>query len=221
MKIAENNVAILAYTLTTDDGKKIIELIRNEHPRAFIFGANVLLEGFESKMIGLSAGDSFEFKLDPEQAYGPRDVFAVLDIPKDTFEVNGTIDKNVLLIGNEIPMMDNHGNKHIGVVVDINEDNVVMDFNHPLAGKELHFKGKVIEVREATREELDSLNHSCGCGNSCGCGSGEGKKESHGSCGCGSHNHDHDHAQAKDESCPTCGNAPEDQGKGIGSCRCS
>lgn len=202
MKIAENNVAVLAYTLTTDEGQNIIELIRREHPRAFLFGANILLEGFESKMMGLAAGDSFDFKLAPDQAYGSKDVYAILDIPRDTFKVNGAIDENVLLIGNEIPMMDNHGNRHTGVVIDINEANVVMDFNHPLAGKELHFKGEVIEVREATQTELDSLNHSCGCGNSCGCGSGGEKKDSHDNCGCGSHDHTH----VKDETCPTCGN---------------
>ncbi len=219
MKIAENKVAVLAYTMTTDGGRKIIELIRSEHPRAFIFGASVLLEGFEQAMMGLKAGDSFDFKLAPEQAYGPRDVYAVMDIPKDTFEVNGVIDEEALLIGNEIPMADNHGNRHLGVVVDTNEENVVMDFNHPLAGKELHFKGEVIEVREANQEEIDALNHSCGCGSSCGCSSSsdEKKNESHGGCGCGTH----EHAHADDDSCPTCGNAPEDQGKGIGSCRCS
>lgn len=219
MKIAEYKVAILAYTMTTDGGRKIIELIRSEHPRAFIFGAGILLEGFESEMMGLTASESFDFVLEAEKAYGPRDIYAVLDIPKDTFEVNGAIDESALLIGNEIPMMDNHGNRHNGVVVDVNEKAVVMDFNHPLAGKQLHFKGEIIEVREANQEELDSLNHSCGCGSSCGCRSGEKKNESTDGCGCGTNDHEHNHTE--DDSCPTCGNAPGNQGKGIGSCKCA
>lgn len=219
MEIAENKVAILSYTLTTDGGRQIIELIRREHPRAFIFGADVLLEGFESAMIGMKTGNAFDFTLKAEQAYGPKDTYAIMDLPKDTFEVDGKIDESAFLIGNEIPMSDNEGNRHVGVVIDIKEELIVMDFNHPMAGKDLHFRGEIIEVRDVTQDELDSLNHSCGCGNSCGCGSAENKNEKHGSCGCGSH--EHEHAHAEDESCPTCGNSPEDQGKGIGDCRCN
>ncbi|MCP4553636.1 MAG: peptidylprolyl isomerase [Bacteroidetes bacterium] len=198
MEIAENKVAILSYTLTTDGGRQIIELIRKEHPRAFIFGAGVLLEGFESAIMGMKTGNTFDFTLKAEQAYGPRDTYAIFNLPKNTFEVDGKIDESVFLIGNEIPMSDNEGNRHIGVVREIKEDAIVMDFNHPMAGKDLHFKGEIIEVRDVTQDELDSLNHSCGCGS-----------------------HEHENIHIEDESCPTCGNAPEDQRKNIGNCKCN
>lgn len=230
MNIDKYTVATLAYTLTTDNNRKIIEIIRSNHPKAFLFGAGILLPGFEAHLQGLKAGDSFDFTLEAEEAYGNKDPFAVLDIPKDTFSVNGVLDESLFIIGNEIPMADNYGNKHMGVVLEVNTDEIVMDFNHPLAGKTIHFKGEIQQVREASQEEIDSLNSSCGSG--CGCGSSTQEKEHqcdpereaageccHGDdskCGCKS---EKQRATAEDD-CSVCGNPPEDQGKGIGNCQC-
>ena len=230
MKIGKDIVATLAYTLTADNNRTIIEIIRKNHPKAFLFGYNILLEGFENQMMDKLAGDSFDFELTPEKAYGVKDPYAVLDIPRDTFEVNGKIDEKVLILGNKVPMRDNYGNEHIGVVLEINEDNIVMDFNHPLAGKTIRFHGEVIDIRSATQEELDAMNNSCGSG--CGCSSEEQEPKDHecnpereaagecchgddSICGCKSETTD----KAEDD-CPVCGNAPEDQGKGIGDCKC-
>ena len=230
MIIDKYTVASLAYTLTTDNNRKIVEIIRGNHPKAFLFGAGILLPGFEDNLNGLKAGDTFDFELEAEEAYGPKDPFAVLDIPKDTFKVEGRVDESIFILGNEIPMMDNYGNKHMGIVLEVDEGNVVMDFNHPLAGKKIHFKGEVKGVREATQEELDALNGSCGSG--CGCSSTKKEKEHqcdpereaageccHGDdskCGCKSEKE----TVAQGEDCAVCGNPPEDQGKGIGDCRC-
>jgi len=235
MKIGKNIVATLAYTLTADENRTIIEIIQKNHPKAFLFGYNILLEGFENHMIGKQSGDIFDFVLSPEEAYGTKDPFAILDIPKDTFEVNGKIDEEFLLIGNQVPMRDNYGNEHTGVVLELADDNVVIDFNHPLAGKSIRFHGEVISVREASQEELDSLNNSGGCGSGCACGSGEKaetkdhecdpEREAAGECcngddsicGCKSEST----AKVKKDDCSVCGNPPEDQGKGIGDCKCT
>ncbi len=233
MKIGKDTVATLAYTLTADNNRNIIEIIRKSHPKAFTFGYKLLLEGFEKNLQGKQSGDRFDFTLSPNEAYGSKDPFAILDIPKDSFEVNGSIDESVLFIGNKIPIRDNHGHQHMGTVLEVNQNDVVLDFNHPLAGKEIRFQGEVVDVREVTPEEFDALNHSCGCGSGCGCGSNEKEetedhkcdpeREAAGECCHG----DDSKCSCKSESpkkteadCPVCGNPPEDQGKGIGNCQC-
>lgn len=208
MNIANNTVATIIYELKEKETGKLIEVINPESPQEFYIGAGMLLESFEKNLTGLKADDTFAFDLPFIQAYGERDPHAVIEIPKDTFEVDGKVDEEQLKIGIRIPMRDNYGNKHIGQVTENHDDHVVMDFNHILAGKDLSFSGKVIGVRETTREELDQLSGG-GCGSSCGC-SGHGNGQGH----------HHSHGDEGDD-CQVCGNPPEDQGQGIGDCRCS
>ncbi|RLD84156.1 MAG: peptidylprolyl isomerase, partial [Bacteroidetes bacterium] len=117
------------------------------NPVIFNFGTNILLPAFEKNLMGLSSGDSFDFVIKADDAYGPVDSYAVFDIPLDTFEVDGKIDEKMIQKGNIIPMTDNEGQKHLGKIITILKDAVTMDFNHPLAGKDLRFTGKVIEVK--------------------------------------------------------------------------
>ena len=82
-------------------------------------------------------------------------------------------------------MSDNQGNRLVGVVKAVKDDVVTMDFNHPMAGKSLDFKGKVVEVREATPADLAPMNGGCSCGDGCGDGCGSGCGDSHdGGCSC-------------------------------------
>ncbi|MDX5444134.1 MAG: peptidylprolyl isomerase, partial [Hymenobacteraceae bacterium] len=76
-------------------------------------------------------------------------------LPKHIFEVDGEINDEMLQPGNFIPMADQEGNQLQGQVVEVTDEAVIMDFNHPLAGKDMFFKGKVEKVREATQEEID------------------------------------------------------------------
>ncbi len=114
-----------------------------------------------------------------------------MDLPKNMFEVEGKFDQTVIFEGNVIPMMDNMGNRMNASVVEVKEEVVVLDFNHPLAGETLHFVGEVVEVRDATDEELTQIATEGGCGSSCGCGSGcdcddENECETEEKSGCGS-----------------------------------
>ena len=108
-----------------------------------------MVPGFEKNLDGKKAGDQFDFILKAEDAYGTSDPYAIFDIPKDTFEVEGKVDEKMLQVGNIIPMADNEGNKHMGTITKVMEKAVLMDFNHPLAGKDLHFAGKILEVTES------------------------------------------------------------------------
>ena len=146
MEIGPNKTAKLIYTLTAVEDGKIIENVNEEKPAAFQFGIGQLLPTFEENLSGLKANDEFDFILKADDAYGPTDPYAIFDIPKDTFEVDGKTDDKMLKLGNTIPMTDKDGNKHMGRITKVMEQSVTMDFNHPLAGKELKFSGKILEV---------------------------------------------------------------------------
>ncbi len=189
MKISDNKYVTLTYDLNVGEGeeRELMEQATVEKPLAFIFGTNSMLEAFEKQIDGLSKGDSFSFHLTPEEAYGDYDENKIIDLPKNIFEIDGKIDEEMLFEGNTLPMMDSSGNRLMGSVVSIGEEQVTMDFNHPLAGEVMHFEGKVMEVREPTAEEIAALfsGGGCGCGSG-GCGScGEGN-EGDDACGCGS-----------------------------------
>lgn len=175
MKIDRNAFVTLSYELRLSDIEgELVEQTGEDTPLQFVFGSGKMLEMFEEKLEGLGAGDSFQFQLKAEEAYGELNPNAIVEIPKNIFEVNGKIDENLLEVGNNIPMQDAHGNRLNGLVLEVNDSTVKMDFNHPLAGEDLYFNGKVIEVREATEDELADCcgGESCesgGCG-SCGCG---------------------------------------------------
>ena len=139
-----------------EDGEQnLIETANEEQPMVFIYGMSGLPDQFEDNLEGLNSGESFDFKLDTEDGYGEYNEDAVVDLPKNVFEVEGSVPDNMLEEGNYIPMSDSEGNQLQGRVVEVTDEAVKMDFNHPLAGKELYFKGKVENVREATPEELD------------------------------------------------------------------
>ena len=168
-----------------------MEQATEDQPLTFYSGLGMMLDRFESEIVPLKVGDSFDFVIPVHEAYGEYEDEKVIDLPKHIFEVNGKIDEEMIAEGNIVPLVDAEGNRINASVVSVGEDIITVDINHPLAGEDLHFIGKVLEMREATDEELSSLFSSgCGCGSSCGsgCGSGcdSGECESDDMCGCGS-----------------------------------
>lgn len=190
MKISPNKFVSLSYDLNVGEGdeKELMEKATPEQPLEFIFGTNSMLEAFEKNVDGLVQGDSFDFVLTPDQAYGEYDDDHLVDLPKNIFEVDGKMDESVVFEGNTIPMMDSNGNRLNGSVVSVSDDVVKMDFNHPLAGETLHFTGNVLSVREASAEEIAALfaPQGGGCGSGCGCGSSDDSEGCGSGCGCGS-----------------------------------
>lgn len=187
MKISPNKFVSLSYDLNVGEGdeKELMEKATPEQPLEFIFGTNSMLEAFEKNVDGLAEGDSFDFVLTPDQAYGEYDDDHLVDLPKNIFEVDGKVDESVVFEGNTIPMMDSNGNRLNGSVVSVNDDTVQMDFNHPLAGETLHFTGNVLSIREASAEEIAALFAPQGCGSGCGCGSSDDEGSCGSGCGCG------------------------------------
>ncbi|MCG8411931.1 MAG: peptidylprolyl isomerase [Bacteroidales bacterium] len=156
MTISKDKVVTLVYQLKVDNSNgEIVETVEKDKPFVFLYGAGLMLPKFEENLNNLKAGDDFEFVLKSEEAYGLASEEAVMELPKNIFEVDGKIEEGLLKEGNVIPMQNNEGNKFNGLVIEIKDETVTMDFNHPLAGDDLHFKGNILEVREATKEELE------------------------------------------------------------------
>ena len=109
----------------------------------------------------------------------------VVELPMEVFK---DVNPEDMQVGNDLPMVDSMGRHLMGNIKAINGDLVEIDFNHPLAGKDLTFNGEIVEVRDVTQAELDALNsHSCGsggCSGCSGCGSDEEEKHDCGGCGC-------------------------------------
>lgn len=158
MKIENNTVVSVTYQLfagAENAEKSFVETADKDHPFTFLFGNGGIIEGFETALTGLSKGDTFEFDITIDKAYGPIDPEAVVKLPIDIFRQDGKIDHEMLSPGNVLPMNDDEGNRLSGKIVDMSETEVTMDFNHPMAGQELRFSGEVLAVRAATQEEID------------------------------------------------------------------
>jgi FKBP-type peptidyl-prolyl cis-trans isomerase SlyD len=155
MTIENNTVASVDYTLSIKGTDEQVEQTSKENPFVFIFGAGGLLPDFESNLKGKKPGDAFDFFIDAAKGYGVRDEQNVVMIPIDAFlGEDGKLDSDNVKVGVTLPMVDNEGNRLYGQVLEITSEFVKMDFNHPLAGKDLHFKGAVLDVRMATEQEL-------------------------------------------------------------------
>ena len=153
MQISPEKVVSVTYTLTLDNGAIADQADANQ-PFLFIHGIGQTLPAFDDALQGLAAGDEFSFSLTADNAYGMPNDNWIIDIPLSVFQ-GPDVPEGILELGAVLPMQDQSGNPMDGKVVEIGTDNVKMDFNHPLAGEALNFSGKVIEVRDASPEELD------------------------------------------------------------------
>lgn len=156
MAIDKQKVVSVTYQLSVNDfDGEVVETVDEEKPLTFLFGVGNMLEKFEENIKGLQEGDSFNFKIPSEEAYGQASEDAIIDLPIDTFKIEGEIDYDLLKEGNYVPMQDQEGNRLDGIVLEVGEEKVKMDFNHPLAGDDLFFKGEVLSVREASEDEIN------------------------------------------------------------------
>ncbi|OYT12193.1 MAG: peptidylprolyl isomerase [Bacteroidetes bacterium 4572_112] len=154
--IAKNKVVSLHYVLKegTKEGE-VIEETAGQEPMVFLYGVGQMIPKFEDEINGKTKGDKAEFGIKAAEAYGELDESAVITLPIDVFKNEGAVDLEMLKVGNVLPMQDGDGNRMDGIVTDVDEKEVKMDFNHPMAGKDLYFEIEVVEVRDASKEELE------------------------------------------------------------------
>ena len=156
MKIGNNTVISLTYELYLNNEKgELVQKVEKDKPFVYLYGVGGVLPAFEKNLESKIVGDEFAFSLVSKDAYGPYEQEAIIPLEKKIFEVEGKLDKEMIQVGKVIPMQNDQGQPLNGIIIEVSEDKVIMNFNHPLAGKDLHFKGEVIEVREATKEEVE------------------------------------------------------------------
>lgn len=134
----------------------VIEKVTEEKPAEFLLGAGKIIDEFENQVSELKESENFEFQIESEKAYGPVKEEAKVDLPMSAFQIDGKIPEDLLQPGKILPMKDQQGNPLYGRVVEVEDDKVKMDFNHPLAGMDLHFKGQVLSTRQPTEKEIEN-----------------------------------------------------------------
>ncbi len=175
------------YTMENGE-KKLIEEATEERPFVFVSNFGMVLEAFEAELMKLKTDEEFTINLKQEDAYGPYFEDRIVELEREAFSINGHFDHDNVFEGAMIPLQNNEGDRFMGRVMNIGDEKVRLDLNHPLAGKDLTFEGKVIELREANESEIQQTikmlsGEGCGCGN-CGDDCDHHHHED-GGCGCG------------------------------------
>lgn len=148
MLIENNKVVTINYVLKDSDGNILDS--SDDASFAYLHGAMNIIPGLEEALSGKSTGDDLSVTISPEDAYGVRDDARVQKVPKNMFEGGGEIE-----VGTQFHAQGPNGETLVVTIAEVMEDEVVVDANHPLAGKELNFDVTVIEVRDASTEELE------------------------------------------------------------------
>jgi FKBP-type peptidyl-prolyl cis-trans isomerase SlyD len=172
MTIQDKSYVELEYSLTLNSGD-IVDSSTPEKPLGFIFGAHQIIPGLETKLQGMASGESAKLVVEPSEAYGERDEELVKELPRQHFPEGMDIQAGMIF------QASTPGGPATLRVLEIADDNIKADFNHPMAGEKLTFDVKVLNVREATEEELEALKappmpegggcSSGGCGGGCAC----------------------------------------------------
>lgn len=148
MKIANNTVVSIHYTLNNADGEQL-DSSEGGDPLNYLHGAGNIVAGLENALTDKSAGDSLQVVVSPEEGYGEYNDGLVQSVDRDLFQ---GVDK--IEVGARFEAQSEQGPISV-VVTDVKEDAIVVDGNHPLAGEALHFDVTVADVREASAEEID------------------------------------------------------------------
>lgn len=193
--IQKHKVVKVQYDLYVEGeeaGKEeLMERATAETPLVYCHGIGMMLPKFEESLEGKEAGEDFDFVIPEADAYGEYDEAGVLELDKQIFCIDGEFDNERVQVGAIIPMNTADGQIIKAQVVEITKDKVTIDLNHPLAGENLHFTGKILEVRDVTEAELKALTqpHGCGgCGGNCGGNCSDGGCEGGCEGGCGNCN---------------------------------
>jgi len=147
MVIADNRMVTLNYRLSldTEDGE-LVEETFGQDPLKFVYGRGMMLPKFEEELLGLKMGDTFSFAVSSAEAYGPHQEDLILEVTRERF---GAEKGEEIPIGEQVKVSSPEGGTHIGSVISSDVEKVYVDFNPPMAGKNLFFKGEIISVAAA------------------------------------------------------------------------
>lgn len=169
----------VAYDLFAPNAEGNLELLEQapkEHPFQFISELGMALDSFEQHLVDLNEGDTFDFTLAPEEAYGPYVEERVISVPKSVFTIDGRFMADKVFEGNVIPLVNEDGYHFYALVQEVGDTEVRLDCNNLFAGKTLQYRGTVVTSRPATEAEvteaIQGFSGEGGCGGCGGCGGG-------------------------------------------------
>lgn len=197
MEKKPNNYIAVSYTLyaSASGEENLVEQTQESRPFEFITGFGAALDAFEEKVLPMAAGAEFDLHFSKEQAFGEHDAAQVIEVRRETFTIDGKFDEEHIYLDAVVPLRNEEGQHFFGRVIELDDSKVTLDLNHPLAGLDLHFVGKVLENRPADNKEIESFakmlsgEGGCGCdceGHDCDCGD---ENHHEGGCGCGHCHH--------------------------------
>lgn len=150
MKIEKNKVVGFHYTLTDDD-QNVIDTSLNHEPLTYLHGHHGIIPGLEEEMNGKMLNDSFKIRIEPEKAYGNYNHDLVFEVNRSNFS-----DPDGLEIGIQVQgQMKENEPPVLLTVTEIKEDTIILDGNHPMAGQTLNFDIRIVEIRDASPEEIN------------------------------------------------------------------
>jgi len=146
--IADGMVVTIGYVLTVD-GEEISRMTADE-PMEYLHGYQEIVPGLEAALTGKRIGDKLSLDLSPAEGYGEYDEENFDEIPREAIPLSEELE-----VGMDLEVEDEDGNTYLATVAEIQKDAVVLDFNHPLAGKALHYDVEVLDIRVADEDELE------------------------------------------------------------------
>lgn len=148
MQIEKNKVVAIHYTLKSDNGDVIDQTNKEGESFAFIHGVGNIIPGLEKALEGKQSGDQVSVKIPPEEAYGQKDENLTQTISREFFQGVDNVEPGMQF------QAQNEQGVQIVTVTGVEGDNVTVDMNHPLAGETLNFEVEIVEVRDASEEEI-------------------------------------------------------------------
>lgn len=162
-------IVTVNYELKTTDSNGVVENQESTagEPLVFCSQMNLVLPALEEKLIQLKDGEHFDFVIQKENAFGDRNEALVYNLPRENFMTGGKIDENNIFVGNTIHMQDTQGHHFNALITKMEEATITVDLNHPLAGKDLHFTGTLLDIHEASEAEAKEFEPHHHCGGHC------------------------------------------------------
>lgn len=167
-KVAKDLVVSMEYELTVDG--EVLDATDAGDPIEFIQGYENIIPGLEKAVEGMAIGESKEVFVKAVDAYGEYDADGFVEVPKAEFPEDIPME-----VGVEISVTNDDGEEMTAFIEEVSMETITLNFNHPLAGKDLNFKVKITGMREATAEELEHGHvhfNDCECGDDCECEDG-------------------------------------------------
>ena len=166
------SLAYKMYVKAQDGTEDLWEEATEKRPLTYCHGTGLMLPSFEAHIEGLEQDEEFDFWLTKDEAYGEYDPEGQVAFEKEMFyTADGVFDEDRVIEGNIIQMVTEDKEKVNAQVIEVDDDKVVLDFNHPLAGEDLHFVGKVVRVRYPSMKEINAARRREAGGCCGGCGS--------------------------------------------------